>query len=94
MSGRLSGHVAFVTVDDASDAGGRHASLARALIAEGALVVLVCSEPEVGGRLATTVGARAVFCPGDDAEADVGALVELTEELLRADRPGPGPAGA
>ncbi len=93
MSGRLSGHVAFVSLGDAGG-DGRRASLARALISEGALVVVVASDAEGGGRLGGTVGARAVFCPTEDAQADADALVELTEDLLRGDRPGPRPAEA
>lgn len=103
MSDSLAGQVAFVTVGEGpagegpggevsdgevSDGDGRTASLARALVEKGALVVLVSSDAEAGGRLAGVVGARAVFCPSDDAEADVQALVELADDLLRADRRG------
>jgi len=86
MSGSLSGRVAFVTVGDGPAGDDRSAALARGLVGEGALVVLVSADAEVGGRLAGVIGARAVFCPSDDAGADVHALVELAADLLRADR--------
>jgi hypothetical protein len=45
-------------------------------------VVLVADDAEVAGRLAAGLGAGvAVFCPGDDADADARALVELAAEL-------------
>ncbi len=87
MSGSLSGRVAFVTVGGSAAGQDGDASLARALVDEGALVVLVASDACAGGRLADATGAQAVFCPSDDAEADVRALVELADDLLRGDRP-------
>lgn len=83
MSGRLSGRVAFVTLGDGSgDGDARSQGLARALAGEGTMVVLVAADAEAGGRLATTLGASGVFCPGDDVEADITALVELAEDLV------------
>jgi len=92
MSSRLSGKVAFVTMGDGAGSDVRSQSLARALVGEGALVVLVAPDPEAGGRLAGAVGARAVFCPSEDVEADVSALVELAGDLVGRDDPGPPPA--
>jgi len=89
MSSRLSGKVAFVTVGDGAGVDARSRSLARALVGEGALVVLVAPDPEAGGRLAATVGARAVFCPSDDVAADVTALMELADDLVGRQDPGP-----
>jgi len=88
MSGQLSGRVAFVTLDDGAGVDTRSASLARALVGEGALVVLVASDPEAGGGLAGALGARAVFCASDDIEADVSALVELADDLAGRDDSG------
>ncbi len=90
MSDLLSGRLAFVTLEDGVAGDGRSASLTQALVAAGALVVLVASDAEAGGRVAGATGAQAVFCPGDDAEADVRALVELVDDLLRSDRHGLG----
>ncbi len=87
MSGQLAGRIAFVTLDDAGVCT-RSASLARALVSEGTLVVLVASDPEAGGGAAGALGARAVFCPSDDVEADVRALVELADDLVGRDGPG------
>jgi len=81
MPRRLSGRVAFVTVGERADEAARARALARALVAEGASVVVVSPDAETGGRLAADVGAGAVFCPGDDAGADVDALVELADDL-------------
>jgi len=83
MGGRLSGRVAFVTLGDGAGSDGRVESLAQALSDEGALVVLVAPDAGAGGRLAATLGAKAVFCPSGDAAADVGALVELADDLGR-----------
>jgi len=94
MPRRLSGHLAFVTLGDGAGGDGRQASLARALHREGALVVVVSPDAEAGGRLADALGAQAVFCPGDDVEADVHALVELADDLLQGARPGLGPRQA
>ncbi len=94
MASRLSGKVAFVTVGDDAGGDGRCQSLARALVGEGALVVLVGPDPEASGRLADTVGARAVFCPSDDVAADVTALVELADDLVARQDPGPKPRRA
>ncbi len=90
MSSRLSGRVAFVTMGDDAGVDARSQSLARALVGEGALVVLVGPDPEASGRLADTVGARAVFCPSDDVAADVTALVELADDLVGRQDPRPG----
>ncbi len=92
MSSRLSGRVAFVTLGEGAGVDVRSEALARALVGEGALVVLVAPDPEVGGRLAEAVGARAVFCTSDDVEADASALVALADDLVGRDDPGPPPA--
>ena len=77
MAGRLAGRVAFVAVG-----GDRGESLARALVAAGAMVVLVADDPAAAGRLAAALGRGvSVFCPGDDAAADAEALAELAAEL-------------
>lgn len=73
----LSGRIAFVALD-----GDRAQALATALVATGASVVLIADDAEVAGRLAAGLGPGvAVFCPGDDADADARALVELAAEL-------------
>lgn len=83
MDGRLSGRVAFVTVGGTGD-DDRTGALARALSAEGAMVVLVAADAEAGGRLAAAMPpGTAVFCSGDDLAGDLDALVELAEELAR-----------
>jgi len=92
MSGSLAGRVAFVTVGIAGEGG--DGSLARALVDAGALVVLVALDAGAGGRLARATGAQAVFCPSDDAEADVRALAELADDLLRRDGAGLDPDAA
>jgi len=79
----MSGRVAFVMLGDGTGDDRRVEALARALVGEGALVVLVAPDAGAGGRLAATLGAGAVFCPSDDAVADVAALVELADDLGR-----------
>lgn len=77
MAGRLSGRLAFVSID-----GRRGEALARVLAAQGASVVLVAADPMAAGRLAAALGdGVAVFCPGDDADADAAALIELAADL-------------
>ncbi len=80
MAGRMTGRLVVVTSDDE-----RGRSLVRALAAEGAGVVLATGDPAAGGRLASELagtGVRvAVFSPGPDPVADVGAIVELAHEL-------------
>ncbi|MGI9079488.1 MAG: hypothetical protein ACR2GF_01470 [Acidimicrobiales bacterium] len=83
MARRLSGRVAFVTVGEGTGEVARARALARALVAEGASVVLVSADADAGGRLAADVGAGAVFCPGDGAGDQVPALVELADDLTR-----------
>ena len=80
----MSGRVAIVTVARGDEH--RSSALARALAAEGATVILVTDDGQLGGRLASELGAEggrriAVFSPGADAAADVEALVELATEL-------------
>ena len=76
---RLAGRVAFVTVSDGDE---RSELLIRALVAEGAMVVLIADDAEAAGRVAAAcTGGTAVFCPGEDTSADVDALVELAGEL-------------
>ncbi len=76
----MAGRVVIVT---AGDDQGR--ALARALVAEGAAVVMATSDPEAGGRVASELGGTgarvAVFSPGSDPAADVDAIVELAAEL-------------
>ncbi|MEN3316533.1 MAG: hypothetical protein V7605_2767 [Acidimicrobiaceae bacterium] len=83
MLRRLSGRVAFVTVGEGTGEVARARALGRALVAEGASVVLVSPDAGIGGRLAAELGAGAVFCSSDDVGADVDALVELAADLTR-----------
>lgn len=81
MGGRLTGRLAFVTLE-----GARSEALARALADEGATVVVVAADGERGGQLAEAIGSGhngrvAVFCIGADVSADLDALVELGAEL-------------
>ncbi len=75
----------------------RPEALARALVAEGAMVVLVADDAEAAGQLAASLGpGNAVFCPGDPGGGegpgvDVDALVELADELAGRARPAGGP---
>jgi len=81
--------VAFVTVTEGDE---RAESLARALVAAGALVVLVAADAATAGRLSAALApGTAVFCPAADPAADVDALVELAAELSGRPRPAGAP---
>jgi 3-oxoacyl-[acyl-carrier protein] reductase len=71
-SPRFTGAVAIVT----GGGSGFGEAIAKAYAAEGARIVIADIDPANGGRVATELGAAAVFCPTDVSKsADMQALV-------------------